>query len=44
MAFFRCRAASFDWRGGEAKEDRVKEIFLEAGGGGACLWISIQFL
>ena len=29
---------------GGAKEECVKENFFRAGGGGACLWISIQFL
>ena len=29
---------------GGAKEECVKEILGGAGGGGACLWISIQFL
>ena len=38
----RDRAASF--RVGGAKEECVKENFWGGPGGGACLWISIQFL
>ena len=41
----RDRAASFRVGGGGAKEECVKENFGGGGrGGGACLWISIQFL
>ena len=40
---FRDRAASF--RVGGAKEECVKgNVFFGGGAGGACLWISIQFL